>query len=104
MASKEPQVAIEMLARHTGVETLVIRVRVWEMLAELASQKNHMPLVLIEEAAEGLRGQGRENSRLRVELGRFLGACKDVLGIELPDDIALPASTQVFWHDFLGTS
>lgn len=102
LAAQRPQEAVDMLATHSDIGLSVVRSRVWEMLAELAGQGIQMPQMLIDRAAADLRIQDREASRTHDEMGRFLKACRDKLGVELPDDIVLSIPTRVFWPDFLG--
>lgn len=87
-AVQRPDEAMGMLSGHVDIGLMSVRVRVWEMLAELAAQEDiDIPCTLVDKATEGLRGENRGWSRVTHEMRRFLIASRDKLGIELPDDI-----------------
>jgi len=100
LAVQRPQEAVDMLVR-SDIGLLATRTRVWEMLAELATQGIQMPQMLIDKAAAGLRSPGREASRTRNEMARFLTACRDELNMRLPEDIVLSSPTSSYFFDLL---
>lgn len=100
LAAQRPREAVDMLAKHCDSGPAVVRGRVWEMLAELAAQGIQMPQALVDRAGAQFKIKGGV-SRTHYEIGRFLKACRDKLGMELPGEIVLSNPKRVLWYDFL---
>lgn len=101
LAVQRPREAVDMLAKHTDIGPALVRGRVWEILAELAAQGIQMPQEIVDRAAALFNVRRRSESRTHYQIGRFLKACRDKLGMELPSEVILSIPTRTLWFDFL---
>lgn len=102
IAEQSPTECVRLLADHTNCTVSLVVAHIWKMLAGLASTGVCMPAMLADRAGSILKDSSVTVS-IRNEAGRFVKACHEKLGLEIPADVisALPPHVSV-WDFFRG--